>query len=107
MTVSRIGTPLPDDRDWVTASELTAAANITYRQLDYWCRTGLLTATQRRPGTGNDRHFGLDQVDRARVVAALYDAGRWLWLDPTIVDDLLAGEALDIGPLTLTVQETP
>jgi DNA-binding transcriptional MerR regulator len=51
-------------------------AGCTYRQLDYWCRTGLIHASiQECDGPGTQRRFSLEDVVRLRVVKCLQDAG--------------------------------
>lgn len=42
-------------------------AGVTYRQLDYWIRTGLVSPTVRAQGSGTIRLF--DDADIARVMA--------------------------------------
>lgn len=59
---------------------------ISYRQLDYWLRTGKITIRHDSNSQGNPRRFTqrevdairacLDQVDQARYVLAAFDAGR-------------------------------
>ena len=49
---------------------------ITYRQLDYWARTGLVEPSLRRAeGSGTQRLYSFDDVVRLRVVKRLLDAG--------------------------------
>lgn len=45
------------------AAEVTARTGITYRQLDYWCRRGILPDQKPEgPGSGRDRDFTDDDV---------------------------------------------
>jgi len=46
----------------VNAIELADRAGITYRQLDYWCRTGLVSALNEGSGSGREREFSLPEV---------------------------------------------
>jgi DNA-binding transcriptional MerR regulator len=108
------------ERDWVSAQELVAEAGITYRQFDYWCRTGLLsalkaTATARyaaksanEPGSGYVRWFGADQLAKAVTIRRLLDAGIQLSTVRDVIDQVLAEGHYDVGPvrITLTDQET-
>ncbi len=53
-----------------------AAAGITYRQLDYWARTGLVEPTIRgAAGSGTQRLYSFRDVLVLRVVKRLLDAG--------------------------------
>lgn len=52
------------------------AARITYRQLDYWARTGLVEPTVREAaGSGTQRLYSRDDVVRLALVRLLLDAG--------------------------------
>jgi hypothetical protein len=57
----------------VTAVQLTRDARITYRQLDYWTRTGLLDSSN--PGSGVCRLYPEREVDVARALGAISAAG--------------------------------
>ena len=107
MKIPNIGTRLPDrdTRDWVTSSELlNAVPQITYRQLDYWCRTGLLTPVdEATPGSGWTRRFHEGQVMRARVIAILLDAGVQLPTVRLVVDELVATGRAASGALTFVL----
>ncbi len=49
---------------------------ITYRQLDYWARTGLVEPSVRKAtGSGTQRLYSFDDVVRLRVVKRLLDTG--------------------------------
>jgi DNA-binding transcriptional MerR regulator len=49
---------------------------ITYRQLDYWARTGLLTPSVRAAdGSGIQRLYSFTDVFEARIIKRLLDAG--------------------------------
>lgn len=103
MKIPHIGTVLPprEDRDWVTTSELIAETGISYRQADYWCRTGLLTTLDAAtPGSGWTRRLGQDQVVRARAIAALLEAGVAVTVIRQVVDELVATGAATSGHLT-------
>jgi hypothetical protein len=64
--------------------ELCEAVGITYRQLDYWCRLGLLESTRppvkknpkhrkcSAPTSGSPRLFLVSELAVARVLRALY-----------------------------------
>lgn len=49
---------------------------ITYRQLDYWARTGLVApSVQRAEGSGTQRLYAFDDIVQLRVVKRLVDTG--------------------------------
>lgn len=76
MTVAYLPTAEPDtapDERGYTTSEMLALTGVTYRQLDWWCRTGLLPETAR--GSGSQRHFTPADVETVRTVAALLSVG--------------------------------
>ena len=50
--------------------------NITYRQLDYWTRTGLVEPTiQAATGSGSQRLYSFNDLLQLKVVKSLTDAG--------------------------------
>jgi DNA-binding transcriptional MerR regulator len=108
-------TQLPTAADWricpegcVTAMAIVQRAGITYRQLDYWTRTGLLH-TVARPAyatSGTDRHYPLDQLHRAATLRWLLDAGISLQTCRAVIDDLLTtGSARLTDGLTIHLPE--
>ena len=49
---------------------------ITYRQLDYWARTGLVNPSVRQAeGSGTQRLYSFDDIVQLRVVKRLVDTG--------------------------------
>jgi DNA-binding transcriptional MerR regulator len=49
---------------------------ISYRQLDYWARTGLLTpSVQQAGGSGTQRLYSFQDLVQLRVIKKLIDAG--------------------------------
>ena len=53
-----------------------SAAGITYRQLDYWARTGLVEATVRgAAGSGSQRLYSFRDILVLKIVKKLLDAG--------------------------------
>ncbi len=47
----------------LTAAEVVATSGLTYRQLDYWCRAGVLGPERARgPGTGYPREWTPEDV---------------------------------------------
>lgn len=60
-----------------SAPKVCDLVGVTYRQLDYWCCTGLLRpgASSARPGSGNDRRFTETDLVVVAGVKRLLDAG--------------------------------
>lgn len=46
-----------DDQDTYTSNEVALMAGVTYRQLDYWLRTGWLNIGGEAHGSGSRRRF--------------------------------------------------
>src|SRR5690625_2847209 len=62
---------------------------VTYRQLDYWARTGLVEPSVRKAvGSGTQRIYSFDDVVRLRVVKRLLDTGVSLQKVRLAVDEL-------------------
>lgn len=68
--------PAGDTAASYSAPQTCLLASITYRQLDYWTRVGLLRpAGGAAPGTGHSRRYSESEVDVARTGKRLLDAG--------------------------------
>ena len=79
-----------------------AAAGITYRQLDYWARTGLVVPTiQGAHGSGSHRLYGFRDILILRVVKRLIDTGVSLPNIRIAVEHLSAREAQFLSALTI------
>lgn len=59
----------------VTSFQMLERAGMTYRQLDWWTRSGYLHAAKNHPGSGTARFYPLEEVHVAALVARLLDAG--------------------------------
>ncbi len=58
------------------APQVCKLVGITYRQLDYWARTGLLEPSlQQAKGSGSQRLYGFSDVVQLKVIKRLLDAG--------------------------------
>ena len=58
------------------APQVCKIVGITYRQLDYWARTALLTPSLRQAhGSGSQRLYSFRDIVQLRVVKRLLDAG--------------------------------
>lgn len=79
-----------------------SAAGITYRQLDYWARTGLVEPTVREAsGSGSQRLYSFRDILVLRVVKKLLDAGVSLPNIRTAIGTLRDRGAEDLAQLTL------
>ncbi len=79
-----------------------AAAGITYRQLDYWARTGLVEPSVRPArGSGSQRLYGFRDILVLKVVKSLLDTGISLQQIRTAVNFLREGGATDLARITL------
>lgn len=79
-----------------------AAAGITYRQLDYWARTGLVEPSIRPArGSGSQRLYGFRDILVLRVVKSLLDTGITLQQIRAAVTFLREHGASDLARITL------
>lgn len=93
--------PLPADIGY-RGPVACAAAGITYRQLDYWARTGLVEPTVRgASGSGSHRLYGFRDILVLRIVKRLIDTGVSLPNIRAAVDYLAAREGEDLARITL------
>jgi DNA-binding transcriptional MerR regulator len=78
------------------------AAGITYRQLDYWARTGLVEASIRSAsGSGTQRLYSFRDVLVLKVVKRLLDTGVSLQQIRTAVSHLRERGVEDLAQITL------
>lgn len=78
------------------------AANITYRQLDYWARTGLVEPSIRpATGSGTQRLYSFRDVLVLKVVKRLLDTGVSLQQIRTAVEHLRDRGVDDLANITL------
>ena len=67
--------PLPMDFGF-RGPTACSAAGITYRQLDYWARTGLVDPTVRSAtGSGTQRLYSFKDILLLKIIKRLLDAG--------------------------------
>ncbi|WP_173405618.1 MerR family transcriptional regulator [Streptantibioticus cattleyicolor] len=79
-----------------------AAAGITYRQLDYWARTGLVEPSVRTTyGSGSQRLYSLRDVVVLKIVKRLLDTGVALPNIRTAVRHLSTWSSADVARTTL------
>src|ERR687898_1584430 len=78
------------------------AAGITYRQLDYWARTGLVEPSVRPAGgSGTQRLYGFRDILVLKVVKRLLDTGVSLQQIRGAISVLRARGIEDLGGITL------
>ncbi|MDQ0261675.1 DNA-binding transcriptional MerR regulator [Sinomonas atrocyanea] len=78
------------------------AAGITYRQLDYWARTGLVEPTVRgAAGSGSQRLYGFRDILVLKVVKRLLDTGVSLQQIRSAVGHLRERGVEDLAQITL------
>ena len=79
-----------------------AAAGITYRQLDYWARTGLVEPSVRgATGSGTQRLYSFRDILLLKVIKRLLDAGISLQQIRTAVQHLRRRGTDDLTRVTL------
>jgi DNA-binding transcriptional MerR regulator len=94
-------TASPEDLGYRGPTACTAAG-ITYRQLDYWARTGLVEPSVRAAsGSGSQRLYGFRDILTLKVVKRLLDTGISLQQIRTAVAYLREQGAGDIAQVTL------
>ena len=78
------------------------AAGITYRQLDYWARTKLVTpSTKTAQGSGSQRLYSFKDILVLKVVKKLLDTGISLQNVRTAVEHLRTRGVDDLAGITL------
>ena len=80
---------------------------ITYRQLDYWARTGLVTPSVRdASGSGSQRLYSFSDVVHLKIIKRLLDAGVSLQQTRRAVDYLTEIEPQPLHEATLVSDGT-
>ena len=93
--------PMPDDTGFRGPTACNAAG-ITYRQLDYWARTGLVEPTVRTAGgSGTQRLYSFRDVLLLKIIKRLLDAGVSLQQIRTAVQHLRTRGTDDLTEVTL------
>ena len=94
-------TPSPEDVGYRGPTACTAAG-ITYRQLDYWARTGLVEPSVRAAaGSGSQRLYGFRDILALKIVKRLLDTGISLQQIRTAIGFLREHGAGDVAQVTL------
>jgi DNA-binding transcriptional MerR regulator len=93
---------LPDQLMGYRGPTACQVVGITYRQLDYWARTGLVVPSIRTAsGSGSQRLYSFKDVLVLKVVKRLLDAGVSLQNIRLAVDHLRARGIRDLAGITL------
>lgn len=82
----------------MSATMCAKRAGITYRQLDFWTRSGYITMTRSAAGSGSQRVFSESEVAVVKRLAMLVRAG---------VSPLAASQAIANNPGQFVFQLTP
>lgn len=95
-------TELPDEHVGYRGATACQAAGITYRQLDYWARTGLVEPTVRTAtGSGTQRLYSFKDILVLKVVKRLLDTGVSLQNIRAAVEHLRDRGIEDLAGITL------
>ncbi|MDE2096425.1 MAG: MerR family transcriptional regulator [Patescibacteria group bacterium] len=63
----------------LSTQQVCALIGVTYRQLDYWTRTGHVRAIDDScPGSGQRRAYSVDEVAKVRLIKRFLDMGMTL-----------------------------
>lgn len=93
---------LPDEFAGYRGPTACQVVGITYRQLDYWARTGLVVPSVRgASGSGSQRLYSFKDVLVLKVVKRLLDAGVSLQNIRLAVDHLRARGIRDLAGITM------
>jgi DNA-binding transcriptional MerR regulator len=96
------GLPDLDDSAGYRGAIAARAAGISYRQLDYWARTGLVEPTVRgAAGSGSHRLYGFRNILVLKLVKRLLDTGISLQQIRTAVEQLREAGVSDLAQTTL------
>ncbi|HEY8590559.1 MAG TPA: MerR family transcriptional regulator [Naasia sp.] len=96
------GMPQLAENEGFRGAVAARAAGISYRQLDYWARTGLVEPTIRgAAGSGSQRLYGFRDILVLKLVKRLLDTGISLQQIRTAIDQLREAGVSDLAQTTL------
>lgn len=96
------GLPKPNTDGGYKGAVAARAAGISYRQLDYWARTGLVEPTVRgATGSGTQRLYSFRDILVLKLVKRLLDTGISLQQIRTAIEQLHASGVSDLAEVTL------
>ena len=103
-TVATVDTPTSGYR----VPAVLEIVGVTYRQLDYWARTGLVTpSVQAAAGSGSQRLYSFRDILALKIVKRLLDAGISLRNIRTAVKFLAIAVGHTLTDLAGTVHQFP
>lgn len=92
---------VPDDAGY-RAPVVAKLVGITYRQLDYWARTGLVEPSLRAAkGSGSQRLYNFRDIVTLKIVKRLLETGVTLQQIRTALDHLRSTGVTDLSQITL------
>ncbi|MGO0578100.1 MerR family transcriptional regulator [Ornithinimicrobium panacihumi] len=95
-------TPVMDETIGFRGPTACGAAGVTYRQLDYWARTGLLEPSVRNPsGSGTQRLYSFRDILVLKIIKRLLDTGISLQQIRVAVSALRERGVHDLARITL------
>ena len=90
--------------DGFSGTRAATVVGISYRQLDYWARTGLLTPSlTSAAGSGSRRRYSYQDLLELRVIKTLLDAGIKLTAVREVFDYLRRHVSSDIAAAHLVI----
>jgi len=93
---------IPDDQTGYRGPTACQIAGITYRQLDYWARTGLVKPSIRgAKGSGSQRLYSFKDILTLKIVKRLLDTGISLQNIRIAVDHLRDRGVSELSNITL------
>lgn len=96
------GLPQPSGDGGYKGAVAAKAAGISYRQLDYWARTGLVTpSVQDATGSGSQRLYNFQDILVLKLVKRLLDTGISLQQIRTAIEQLRVEGISDLAEITL------
>ena len=96
-----------DYNEGFSGPQVCALVGITYRQLDYWARTGLLTPSiASANGSGTKRRYAYHDVVEIKVIKQLLDAGVSLNRARQAVKCLRDNLGVDLGSASLILSSS-
>jgi DNA-binding transcriptional MerR regulator len=102
----RLGNVVNDDPGF-RGPQVCTLVGITYRQLDYWARTGLLRPSiADAKGSGTQRRYAYTDVVELKVIKQLLDAGISLQRARRAVECLREGLGADVASANLVLVGT-
>jgi DNA-binding transcriptional MerR regulator len=98
----------PEDREHAESGfrgpQVCKLVGITYRQLDYWARTGLLRPSiSDARGSGTQRRYSYHDVLELKIIKQLLDAGVSLQRARRAVECLRGDLGADLAPTSLVL----